>query len=80
MVYIDLLQHLIISDEVTAASRTCVITSDVIVLVITWVKTFKIKREAVRNNVSVPLVSMLLRDGESPLALLSNLRYTEGNN
>ncbi|EMD39646.1 hypothetical protein CERSUDRAFT_81028 [Gelatoporia subvermispora B] len=59
--------------QFTAASRTCVITSDVIVLVITWVKTFKIKREAVRNNVSVPLVSMLLRDGTTYFIALLTL-------
>ncbi|EMD37038.1 hypothetical protein CERSUDRAFT_124023 [Gelatoporia subvermispora B] len=47
----------------SVTSEACAIAADVLLLVVTWYKTYALKREASRNNVEVPLASMLLRDG-----------------
>ncbi|EMD39746.1 hypothetical protein CERSUDRAFT_92236 [Gelatoporia subvermispora B] len=56
--------------KVTIATRVCVIASDAIVLLVTWYKTYKIKRLADQNDVETPLVTMLLRDGTLYFAAL----------
>ncbi|OCH84823.1 hypothetical protein OBBRIDRAFT_839422 [Obba rivulosa] len=48
---------------VVFASRTCVITADVLVLLVIWVKTYSIKRGFDQAGVRSPLTSLLLRDG-----------------
>ncbi|OCH84034.1 hypothetical protein OBBRIDRAFT_742282, partial [Obba rivulosa] len=45
-------------------TRAALIVADVLILAITWSKTYAIRKEAARNNVSTPLATMLLRDGE----------------
>ncbi|OCH92797.1 hypothetical protein OBBRIDRAFT_886033 [Obba rivulosa] len=55
----------------TISSRTCQIIADILVLIVTWYKTYALKRAAVRNNIEAPLATTLLRDGSiSFLALL----------
>jgi len=51
------------STKFAVATRVCVIASDLIVLLVTWHATFKLKRFADRNNFETPVVTMLLRDG-----------------
>ncbi|OCH92593.1 hypothetical protein OBBRIDRAFT_886094 [Obba rivulosa] len=49
--------------QVAISTRVCAIFSDLIVLAVTWYKTYRLKRLADQNNVETPLVTMLLRDG-----------------
>lgn len=44
-------------------ARASLITSDLIVLTVTWVKTYRIKQEAVEANMKTTTVTLLLRDG-----------------
>ncbi|KAI0684057.1 hypothetical protein BC835DRAFT_1294107, partial [Cytidiella melzeri] len=46
------------------STRGCVILADVIVLVVTWIKTFGTVREASRLKIKVPLSEIMIRDGE----------------
>ncbi|EMD32068.1 hypothetical protein CERSUDRAFT_108991 [Gelatoporia subvermispora B] len=52
-----------VNSVLTIAARVCGITSDAIVLVETWRKTYSIKRDAMRHNIRTPLATMLMRDG-----------------
>ncbi|OCH90808.1 hypothetical protein OBBRIDRAFT_825716 [Obba rivulosa] len=45
------------------STRLCAITSDTLILSITWYRTFSIKRTAYRNKIKSPLSTMLLKDG-----------------
>ncbi|KAJ3552359.1 hypothetical protein NM688_g4189 [Phlebia brevispora] len=45
------------------ATRVALILGDVLVLVLTWAKTYKTKREAASLNMHLPLSTLLLRDG-----------------
>ncbi|KAM5534811.1 hypothetical protein V8D89_011527 [Ganoderma adspersum] len=49
---------------VTVVSRTCIITSDLLVLAITWMATFKNSREMKLLGQSTSLSSILFRDGD----------------
>lgn len=51
---------------VLITARTCAILSDMIVLVITWYNTYKIKSDAVQINMTASLVTLVLRDGMFP--------------
>ncbi|EMD33641.1 hypothetical protein CERSUDRAFT_76363 [Gelatoporia subvermispora B] len=66
----------------TTTSRVCAIVSDVIVLLVTWFKTYSIKRTADRTGTRAPLASMLIRDGTFyfVLILLLNILQIVGNN
>ncbi|EMD39208.1 hypothetical protein CERSUDRAFT_93255 [Gelatoporia subvermispora B] len=48
---------------VSISSSTCGIVSDVLVLLVTWFRTIRIRREAKKANIKSPLASALLRDG-----------------
>ncbi|OCH92064.1 hypothetical protein OBBRIDRAFT_833767 [Obba rivulosa] len=50
--------------------RSCAIAADVIVLLVTWSKTWSVKRSADRAGISTPLVTMLLKDGTVYFILL----------
>ncbi|OCH88020.1 hypothetical protein OBBRIDRAFT_115613 [Obba rivulosa] len=50
-------------NELLIATRACTIASDLLVLIITWSSTYKIKRDADKANVKASLVTFLLRDG-----------------
>ncbi|OCH91904.1 hypothetical protein OBBRIDRAFT_487305 [Obba rivulosa] len=63
--------------RLTVGTRACVITSDVIVLLVTWLKTFPLKREADRANIKSPLATMLLRDGTIYFIVLLALNVLE---
>lgn len=55
---------LILSESiVTLVTRSAVIAADALVLVLTWMKTFKNSREARQLGIKSPLPSLLLRDG-----------------
>lgn len=51
------------SNIMTYATRACLILSDVLVLIVTWIKTFGQWRSARQANVRVSLTTCLLRDG-----------------
>ncbi|KAI0685094.1 hypothetical protein BC835DRAFT_1421587 [Cytidiella melzeri] len=53
----------ILDATVAFTTRGSIILADVIVLVVTWVKTVGTVREASRINIKVPLSEILLRDG-----------------
>lgn len=55
---------------VTIATRLCVIAADVLLLVVTWRKTYATKRDADRYGIETPFATMLLRDGK-PRGVLS---------
>ncbi|OCH87918.1 hypothetical protein OBBRIDRAFT_836984 [Obba rivulosa] len=55
---------------VTIATRLCAIAADVLILVVTWHKTYATKREADRHGIKTPLAAMLLRDGTLYFILL----------
>ncbi|OCH87934.1 hypothetical protein OBBRIDRAFT_735361 [Obba rivulosa] len=48
---------------VVVATRICLIASDLILLLVTWMKTYATKRQADQLNIKTPLATMLLRDG-----------------
>ncbi|EMD41379.1 hypothetical protein CERSUDRAFT_101860 [Gelatoporia subvermispora B] len=50
-------------------TRVCVIASDVIVLVVIWLKTYSTWRDSKRHGIKTPLATLLLRDGEMLLSL-----------
>ncbi|KAL6299459.1 hypothetical protein BKA93DRAFT_753393 [Sparassis latifolia] len=52
------------------ATRISVIVADVIVLMVTWMKTYEIKRYANSAHVEAPLATLLLRDGTLYFTLL----------
>lgn len=45
-------------------TRSCTLAADVIVLITTWLRTFRDWKEARRLKVALPLSTMLFRDGE----------------
>lgn len=49
---------------VALATRIALILANMLMLVLTWAKTFRLKREAMRLNMKMPLSTLLLRDGE----------------
>ena len=48
--------------------RAAVIVANTLVLILTWAKTFRVQREAMRLNMRLPLSTLLLRDGKCLLA------------
>ncbi|OCH88700.1 hypothetical protein OBBRIDRAFT_733874, partial [Obba rivulosa] len=56
---------------VMVISRTCVVVADMLVLLVTWSKTYSIKRDAIRANTRALLATMLLRDGECHICNLT---------
>lgn len=54
---------LTVYQSVAVATRLAVIVADALVIVLTWIKTWGTYREALRHGFSVPLASLLLRDG-----------------
>ncbi|EMD33639.1 hypothetical protein CERSUDRAFT_98202 [Gelatoporia subvermispora B] len=54
---------LYIAPLLTISTRVCTVASDLIVLVVTWSKTFTLKRESARHGIKTPLSTLLLRDG-----------------
>ncbi|OCH87873.1 hypothetical protein OBBRIDRAFT_735475, partial [Obba rivulosa] len=50
---------------VTVATRVCSIVSEVVVLLVTWLKAYSIWRDARRLNLRAPVATILLRDGTS---------------
>ena len=44
-------------------TRVCAIVSDLLVIIITWWRTYAMKREADRLHIKASLASLLLRDG-----------------
>ncbi len=50
-------------DSVSALAKAATIASDAILIGLTWVKTFGIKRESSKLGMRTPLATLLLRDG-----------------
>ncbi|EMD39472.1 hypothetical protein CERSUDRAFT_80849 [Gelatoporia subvermispora B] len=57
------------SNMLTIVTRVSVITSDVIVLFVTWWRTFNMRRRVEDSAIKTPLHTMLLRDGTIYFAL-----------
>ncbi|OCH84465.1 hypothetical protein OBBRIDRAFT_741595 [Obba rivulosa] len=53
----------VIQVPVTIGTRVCTIVADLLILIITWSKTYTTKRAADRSNVNTPITTMLLKDG-----------------
>ncbi|KAI0761309.1 hypothetical protein BD413DRAFT_617180 [Trametes elegans] len=49
--------------EVGIASRASALTIDTTVLVLTWIRTLRLKRDSYRLGLHTPMVTLLLRDG-----------------
>ncbi|EMD39475.1 hypothetical protein CERSUDRAFT_71392 [Gelatoporia subvermispora B] len=49
--------------QIEISTRVCLIASDLLLLFVTWRKTYGIKRQAEEHKIKTPLVTMLLRDG-----------------
>ncbi|OCH85079.1 hypothetical protein OBBRIDRAFT_891399 [Obba rivulosa] len=58
---------------VVSTTRTCMILSDIIVVAVTWVHTYKIKRAAKAANLQSSLADLLLRDGTFYFVILALL-------
>ncbi|EMD32961.1 hypothetical protein CERSUDRAFT_77017 [Gelatoporia subvermispora B] len=50
-------------NDLPITDRSCAIAAEVIVLLITWYKTWSVKRSADQTGISTPLATMLLKDG-----------------
>ena len=48
---------------VLITTRACLIAADLLVLVVTWRHTYKLRREASAISLKTPMVTLLLRDG-----------------
>ncbi|OCH88375.1 hypothetical protein OBBRIDRAFT_734571 [Obba rivulosa] len=60
---IEYLYPLIIG-AVVIATRCCSILSDLVTLIVTFKKTYHIRRTAAQTNITTPATTLLLRDGE----------------
>lgn len=49
---------------VSLSARACLITSDLLVLILTFMKTLRLRKIASEVGVRTPLVTLLIRDGE----------------
>ncbi|OCH91746.1 hypothetical protein OBBRIDRAFT_774647 [Obba rivulosa] len=54
----------------TISTRISMILADILILLITWAKTYGAYRNAQRNNVEAPLLGLLLKDGTVYFAML----------
>ncbi|KZT04670.1 uncharacterized protein LAESUDRAFT_290826 [Laetiporus sulphureus 93-53] len=73
------ISHLFQSDQpvMLLPARICPLISDVILLAVTWYKTFKVAREARTAGVQAPLAILLLRDGTLYFVTISLLNVLE---
>ncbi|KAL6305611.1 hypothetical protein BKA93DRAFT_204389 [Sparassis latifolia] len=53
----------IVQMKLTMCTQCSVIVADIIVLIVTWMKTYSIKRYACSAHIEAPLATLLLRDG-----------------
>jgi len=51
-------------------ARFCLMASDILILIVTWFKTFTIKRDAHRHGIRTPLATLLLHDGTTYFMVL----------
>ncbi|KAM5537917.1 hypothetical protein V8D89_008393 [Ganoderma adspersum] len=56
--------------EMSAITKASTIASDAILIALTWVKTFGIKRESSKIGMHAPLATLLLRDGTAYFIIL----------
>ncbi|OCH93585.1 hypothetical protein OBBRIDRAFT_790108 [Obba rivulosa] len=54
---------------IAIGTRVCALAADVLILVMTWIKTYAIKRDADRNKIKAPLATLLIKDGIMLLSL-----------
>ncbi|GBE84072.1 hypothetical protein SCP_0600500 [Sparassis crispa] len=77
MLLLEVCQALLFIEwAVYLATRISVIVADVIVLMVTWMKTYEIKRYANSAHVEAPLATLLLRDGTLYFMLLLMLNLS----
>jgi hypothetical protein len=62
---------------VTYLARGTLILADVIVLVVTWAKTYRQWRQGRQLNMPVSLSTLLLRDGEITVVLISMIETAQ---
>ncbi|KAI0087746.1 hypothetical protein BDY19DRAFT_952927, partial [Irpex rosettiformis] len=62
---------------VVVVNRLCVIAADVIVLLSTWIKTFRHRREMARSGFSTSIIHLLLRDGTVSFVVLLSLNIIQ---
>ncbi len=62
---------------VSLVTRISVIIGDVLVLVVTWLKTAQAYKEARLLNIKAPLVTMLFRDGAIAQPICCNTLFTD---
>ena len=49
---------------VPVATRSCLVAADVLVVVLTWVKTFQTYKDSTVYGIRAPLLVLFFRDGE----------------
>ncbi|OCH85813.1 hypothetical protein OBBRIDRAFT_739193 [Obba rivulosa] len=54
-------------------TRLCLITADILILLVTWYKTYAMMKVARQNNIRAPLAAMLLEDGKKLSVYLIDL-------
>ncbi|OCH89855.1 hypothetical protein OBBRIDRAFT_637099 [Obba rivulosa] len=59
--------------SVSIGTRGSVITADILILVVTWIKTYLTYRNAARNNIKTPVLALLLKDGAIYFMMLLSL-------
>ncbi|KAI0351956.1 hypothetical protein OH77DRAFT_1523650 [Trametes cingulata] len=59
---------------VSVTANTAIITADVVLIILTWVKAFSIKRHLLRTGMPTPLATLLLRDGTAYFVAVTSLR------
>ncbi|EMD35280.1 hypothetical protein CERSUDRAFT_85296 [Gelatoporia subvermispora B] len=59
-------------------TRVCVTIADAMIILVTWVKLYTIKKDADESRVDVPVVKVLLRDGD--VLLILNILTIVGDN
>ncbi|KAI9059899.1 hypothetical protein FKP32DRAFT_1579041 [Trametes sanguinea] len=69
-VYIYHVSHTHLSHPVSITSKATTIAADAILIGLTWIKTFGIKRDALHTGMRTPLATLLLRDGTAYFLVL----------
>lgn len=58
------------------SNRLAVIAADVLVLIMTWIKTAGTRKEARNANIRTPCMTLLIRDGEPQYQVLPDSVFT----
>ncbi|KAI0629547.1 hypothetical protein C8Q77DRAFT_1220240 [Trametes polyzona] len=61
---------------ISIIAKATTIAADSILIVLTWIKTFGIQRDALKTGFRTPVATLLLRDGKSIITIISNQELT----